>query len=62
MIRLELDMEMPKSCMDCPFNYDYILCLADNEQNRKTPWDYDKRAKFCPLKEVKADEESGRRK
>ena len=26
--------EMPKSCDDCPLNYDYILCNALNFMNK----------------------------
>lgn len=48
MITLELDIDMPETCGECPFNYDFINCMADKEQRRI---DYDKKMEFCPLKE-----------
>ena len=51
--------EMPKSCDDCPLNYDYIWCNALNFMdqggdfwNEKAPKDFDPlkgRLPNCPL-------------
>ena len=48
MITLDLDIEMPEFCADCPFNYDFLHCVADKEMRRI---DYYGKAEFCPLKE-----------
>ena len=45
-------MEMPKSCWDCPFMYDYLHCLVRHCIKEKYE-NEDKRDKDCPLFELK---------
>ena len=49
---IQIDMEMPKSCADCPLLYDQMSCSATGVG---IDWNnYDKeRLSNCPLKEVK---------
>lgn len=42
------DMNIPENCYDCPFNYDYISCMASDEDVRVFLMD-NERAKNCPL-------------
>lgn len=53
---IQIDMPMPKSCIDCPFKeqeYGEGECLADKE-NRCTYGDSSGRQEWCPLKEQEA--------
>lgn len=55
---IQIDMPMPKSCIDCPFKeqeYGEGECLADKE-NRCTYGDSSGRQEWCPLKEQEAVE------
>ena len=52
------NMEMPKSCLDCPLNtgeysvecYEKRYCAITHEGMRKV--DYKRKPKTCPLKQV----------
>ncbi len=49
---IQIDMEIPKSCMTCPMLYDQMCCSITES---KVDWsEYEKfRMSDCPLKEVK---------
>lgn len=49
---IQIDMEMPKNCDECPCSYDYIYCMVGKKKiDLETSGE--KRMDFCPLKEVK---------
>ena len=55
---IKIDMEMPKSCSECPFLYDGCLCMADSDISNDTlelkmHELKNTRAVGCPLQEVK---------
>lgn len=51
---VQIDMEMPRSCYDCPCCYDLIYCnLSQCGVDQETA--HEKRPDWCPLKEVKDD-------
>ena len=43
------DMEMPKSCRDCPFNNENAWCLAPGEWRDRYHIPQSGRSKACPL-------------
>ena len=49
-------MKMPKSCNDCPCQYDYLYCKATDKQfeYREEPYVdmFDTRMPWCPLVEL----------
>ena len=51
-----VEMEMPKSCKDCPMLQMYTDCgqcwIGKKHGGWVEPEDYDKRQEWCPLKEV----------
>lgn len=47
---IQIDMDMPENCMVCKFRGLETFCYA---KRRYIPYTLSKRAKFCPLKEVK---------
>lgn len=58
MVQLKVDIDMPKSCGECPFNYESIGCMAitgDDWEFKYTDEDVyeEKRLPNCPLEEVK---------
>lgn len=62
---IQIDMEMPKTCEECPMNYADLVCagmyyiLKDMDMVTKRIMadrfkvQYDVRPKWCPLKEEK---------
>ena len=57
MIRLNLNIDMPENCIDCPFNCECMFCLA-TEDNRELLYEDDyhtRREEWCPLEEVKQE-------
>ena len=58
MIRLDLDMPMPKSCARCPLCHDYMWCSAKEIRFGKEDdeWICDTRPNWCPLQEVQDPE------
>lgn len=58
MIRLTLNIDMPKNCIECPFNYDCLFCIAATEGERDLLYEdeyYIRREEWCPLEEVKQE-------
>lgn len=63
---IQIDMQMPMNCLDCPFNYDFYRCNAfgnhDEWEKYSDDWNdhvcYRKtRPEYCPLKEQEAETE-----
>lgn len=60
---LLIDMDMPKSCMECSLNYDQMGCSVDSGPTSWFPelpftesWDFSKeRHPDCPLRETGGD-------
>lgn len=49
---IQIDMEMPEDCIDCPIHNDEFLCC--NLEPDIKDWDgFDGRPEWCPLVEVK---------
>ena len=49
---VQIDMEMPKNCSDCPLNYDMIFCSISETKMSWSKMDKE-RLPDCPLKELK---------
>ena len=55
-----LNIEMPKSCSECPCQYDYIYCQADTKLKMYCDESFDfleQRHPKCPLVEIPMPEE-----
>lgn len=57
MIRLNLNIDMPENCIDCPFNYDCMFCMVTEDKRDLRIEDeyYIRREEWCPLEEVKQE-------
>lgn len=65
MIRIELDMDMPRECHECPFQLKFKNGEADDWYMRRCvivnkPIEYPK-PDWCPLSEQKRRNRNGRR-
>lgn len=49
-----IDLDMPKSCMDCPMNYDYVYCSLNEKINNVFNYD-ESRHEECPLMDEERD-------
>ena len=53
MIRVDLDIPMPESCVRCPLCYDYRHCRAKSIWfSKEDEWIFKTRPNWCPLREV----------
>ena len=59
---IQVNLQMPKACDVCPFNYDFCWCKAFDDDDEawekvKDDWNLnvcerEERPEYCPLKEV----------
>lgn len=49
---IQIDMDMPATCYDCPFCYDLITCSLVNGKEFDFEISDEQRMPYCPLKEV----------
>ena len=57
MIRVDLDIPMPESCVRCPLCYDYRHCRAKSIWfSKEDEWIFKTRPNWCPLREVQDPE------
>ena len=49
---IQIDMEMPATCYDCPFCYDCMSCTLSNGSEFDFEICDEQRMPYCPLKEA----------
>ena len=49
---IQIDMDMPATCYDCPFCYDLITCSLVSGEEFDFEISDEQRMPYCPLKEV----------
>ncbi len=57
MIRLNLNIDMPENCIDCPCNYEcrFWIVTEDKRDLKLEDEYYIRREEWCPLEEVKQE-------